>query len=272
MTVAFSAMLGYLFGSEILTINWFQFALFTIAGLLVTCSSNALNEVIEKDSDRLMDRTMNRPLPIGSMSTAEAMIAAGAMGILGVLLLAFEFNLTAGVLAAVSLLTYAFIYTPMKRISSIAVFIGAIPGALPPMIGYVCACAGGEINYFVAITLFSVQFLWQFPHFWSIAWLRYEDYLKAGIMMLPSATGKTRLSAIHSVIYCAGLLVVSVVPYFMHWTGFISTMVVAAYGFYFLWLSLDFYKKCDDASAKKVMFASFGYLPLVQMAFVFGRY
>ncbi|MFN8276058.1 MAG: heme o synthase [Chitinophagales bacterium] len=271
-TVAFSAMMGYLFGAEFSTINWLNFALFTISGLMVTCASNALNEVIEKDTDKLMDRTKIRPLPTGNMSVAEAMIFAGILGVTGVLILAFKFNLTAGVLAAVSLLSYAFIYTPMKRISPIAVFIGAIPGALPPMIGYVCACGSGEIDYFIAITLFSIQFLWQFPHFWSIGWMRFDDYLKAGIMMLPSASGKTRATAIHSVIYCAGLLVVSVVPFFMHWIGMITAVVIAAYGTYFLWLALDFYKKCDDVSAKKVLFASFGYLPVVQVALVLGRY
>jgi protoheme IX farnesyltransferase len=256
MTVAISAALGYLFRADMATIHWPAFALFVVAGLMVTCASNILNEIIEKDTDKLMDRTMGRPLVTGNMSIAEAMISAGIMGVVGVLILSFRFNLTAGVLAAVSLLSYAFIYTPLKKVSPIAVFVGAIPGALPPIIGYVCASGRGEIDYFAAIMLFAIQFLWQFPHFWSIAWVRYDDYRKAGIMMLPSASGKTRLSAIQSVIYCAGLLIVS----------------MGILGIVFLWLSLDHYMKCTDASAKKVLYWSFLYLPVVQLALVIGKF
>ena len=272
MTVAISAALGFLFGADISILSLPSFGLFVAAGLMVTCASNILNEIIEKDTDKLMDRTSGRPLVTGNMSVAEAMITAGIMGVLGVCILSFRFNLTAGVLSAVSLLSYAFIYTPLKKVSPIAVFVGAVPGALPPMIGYICACGQGEINYLVAIMLFAIQFLWQFPHFWSIAWIRYEDYLKAGIMMLPSASGKTRLSAIQSVIYCAGLLIVSLAPYFMNFADFKSAAVIGGAGVVFLYFALDHYKKCSDASAKKVMFMSFLYLPLVQLALVVGKY
>jgi protoheme IX farnesyltransferase len=272
MTVAISAALGYLYGADLSMIYWPSFVLFVVAGLMVTCASNILNEIIEKDTDKLMERTSGRPLPMGTMSIAEAMVTAGIMGVLGVLILSFRFNLTAGVLSAVSLLSYAFIYTPLKKVSPIAVFVGAIPGALPPVIGYVCALGHGEINYFVAVTLFAIQFLWQFPHFWSIAWVRYEDYLKAGIMMLPSPSGKTRLSAIQSVIYCAGLLIVAMAPYFMGWIGFISAAVIGTMGIMFLWFALEHYNKCTDASAKKVMYTSFLFLPVVQLALVLGKY
>ncbi|MCW3124605.1 MAG: cyoE [Bacteroidetes bacterium] len=270
MTVGISAGLGYLFGADLHAINWPAFGLFVLAGLMVTCASNILNEIIEKDSDKLMTRTMNRPLPMGTMTVAEAMLSAGIMGVLGVLILAFKFNLTAGVLAAVSLLSYAFIYTPLKKVSSIAVFVGAIPGALPPMIGYVCANGKGEIDI-IAVTLFAIQFLWQFPHFWSIAWIRYGEYLQAGMNLLPSASGKTRMTAVHSILYCAVLLMVSMIPYFKGWTGMISALVIGLSGIAFLWLSLEHYQKCTDASAKRVMFASFLYLPVVQLALVFGR-
>jgi protoheme IX farnesyltransferase len=272
LTVVVSAVLGYLFGIGFSLFSPVDFLLFFAGGMMVTCASNILNEIIEKDTDRLMSRTMLRPLPTGNMTVAEAMIAAGVMGVGGVLILAFKFNLTAGVLAAVSLLSYAFIYTPLKKISPIAVFVGAIPGALPPMIGYVCACATGEINYFVASFLFAIQFLWQFPHFWSIAWVRYDDYLKAGIMMLPSASGKTRFSAVHTVIYSAVLLIVSMIPYFFNYINFVGGMVVFVFGSGFLWFSLNFYRNCDDASAKKLMFASFIYLPVVQLALVMSRF
>ena len=272
MTVAISAILGYLYGADMATINWPAFGLFTLAGLMVTCASNILNEIIEKDTDKLMDRTMNRPLPTGAMTVAEAMVTAGIMGVLGVLILSFKFNLTAGVLSAVSLLSYAFIYTPLKKVSPIAVFVGAIPGALPPMIGYVCASGKGEIDFFVASTLFAIQFLWQFPHFWSIAWVRYDDYLKAGIMMLPSASGKTRMSAIQSVFYAAGLLTVSMIPYFMGMIGVIAAMIIGVMGIVFLWFAVEHYRRCTDDSAKKVMYTSFLYLPVVQLALVIGRF
>lgn len=271
MTVGISAALGYLFGADLHAIHWAGFGLFFVAGLMVTCASNVLNEIIEKDSDKLMERTMGRPLPMGTMTVAEAMLSAGILGVVGVLILAFQFNLTAGVLAAVSLLSYAFIYTPLKKVSSIAVFVGAIPGALPPMIGYVCASGRGQIDYFVALTLFAIQFMWQFPHFWSIAWIRYDEYLNAGINMMPSASGKTRMTAIHSVVYCAGLLTVSMIPYFMGWIGIVSAGVIAAFGVVFLWLALEHYQKCTDATAKKVLYASFLYLPVVQLALVLGR-
>ena len=272
MTVAISAMLGYLYGADMTTISWPAFGLFTVAGLMVTCASNILNEIIEKDTDKLMERTMGRPLPMGTMTVAEAMVTAGIMGVLGVLILSFKFNLTAGVLSAVSLLSYAFIYTPLKKVSPIAVFVGAIPGALPPMIGYVCASGKGDVNYFVAVSLFAIQFLWQFPHFWSIAWIRFDDYQKVGIMMLPSSSGKTRMTAIQSVFYCAGLLTVSMIPYFMGAIGLISASVIGAMGVVFLWFALEHYNKCTDASAKKVMYTSFLYLPVVQLALVIGKF
>ncbi len=200
--VVFSAVIGYIFGVtgfyNITGIFWLA-----LGGLLVTGASNAINQVIEKDIDKLMSRTQDRPLPGERMTVIEAIVTAGVMGIGGILIITYFFNPTAGVLAAVSLLSYAFVYTPMKRISSIAVFLGAIPGALPPAIGYVCAT--GKID-FVAAVLFGIQFLWQFPHFWAIAWVQYEDYKKAGIMLLPSASGKTRMSAIQNVIYCIALL------------------------------------------------------------------
>src|SRR5262249_18579422 len=144
-----------------------------LGGVLVTGASNAINQVIERDIDKLMQRTKERPLPAERMNMLEAILAAGLMGISGILIITYFFNPVAGVLSAISLLLYAFVYSPLKRVSPVAVFVGAIPGALPPMIGYVCLT--GKID-FVAIVLFSLQFLWQFPHFWAIAWIQYDDY------------------------------------------------------------------------------------------------
>lgn len=239
-----------------------------LGGMLVTGASNAINQVIERDIDKLMTRTQNRPLPTDRMSVTEAIIAAGVMGVTGILLLTWKFNAVAGVLSAISLLSYAFVYTPLKRVSPIAVFVGAIPGALPPMIGYVCAT--GQID-FVAVVLFSIQFVWQFPHFWSIAWLQYEDYLKAGIMLLPSASGKTKMSSIQSVIYCVLLLLVSTIPYFFGMVGLIGNIFIVAVGVVFLWMAWCHYVKCDDKSARILMFGSFLYLPVMQLALVLDK-
>ena len=266
--VVFSAVIGYIFGVtafyNISSLFWLA-----IGGILVTGASNTINQIIERDIDKVMSRTQNRPLPAERMGVMEAILAAGVMGISGILILTWFFNPTAGVLAAISLLSYAFIYTPLKKVSSIAVFVGAIPGALPPMIGYVCAT--GKID-FVAVVLFSIQFIWQFPHFWAIAWVQYNDYQKAGIMLLPSASGKTRMSAVHNVIYCSVLLVVSMLPYFFNWIGLVSNIIIAAVGAMFWWMAWNHYRKCDDASARMLMFGSFIYLPVMQLALVFGKF
>jgi len=235
--VVFSAVIGYLFASP-QNLNVTHLLLLALGGLLVTSASNAINQIIERDIDKLMNRTQNRPLPTERMSVVEAIFAAGTMGISGILILTYFFNPVSGVLAAISLLTYAFIYTPLKRISPIAVFVGAIPGALPPAIGYVCAT--GEID-FVAVVLFSIQFIWQFPHFWSIAWIQFEDYKKAGIMLLPSATGKTRASALQNVIYCAMLLVVSMIPFFFNMISVAGNIFIVVAGTVFFWMAWNHY-------------------------------
>lgn len=271
LTVVLSGLLGYLFGADFTAFNFATFSLFVLSGLLITCSANAFNEVIEKDTDLLMERTKNRPLPTGRMTISEAIITAGIMGVLGLMILWLGFSSLAAILGAISILSYAFIYTPMKKLSPAAVFVGAIPGALPPAIGYVCATYPASFNLMHASLLFFIQFLWQFPHFWAIAWLRYEDYLKAGIMMLPSKSGKTRFSAVNSLVYCAFLLVVSLLPYFLGLVNMAGSSVILFCGVWFLWSATQFYLKCDDASAKKVLLASFAYLPVVQLAMVLGR-
>lgn len=265
--VVFSAVVGFLFASTsfINLVNIFWLA---IGGMLVTAASNTVNQIIERDIDRLMTRTQKRPLVIGTTGVLEAILVAGVFGISGIIILTLKFNAVAGVLSALSLISYAFVYTPLKRISSVAVFVGAIPGALPPMIGYVCVT--GEID-FIAIMLFSIQFLWQFPHFWAIAWVQYEDYKKAGIMLLPSASGKTKYSVMQNVVYCAVLLLVSMMPYFFNLIGLAANVVIAAAGVGFLWTTISQYRKCDDKAARTVMFASFLYLPVVQLALVFGK-
>ena len=264
--VVMSAAFCFVLASK--SVDYSQLIILIVGGFLVTASSNGFNQIIERNLDKLMTRTQNRPLPTERMTMPEAVISAGVMGVSGIIILTYFFNPVAGVLSAVSLLSYAFVYTPLKRITPVAVFVGAIPGALPPMIGYVCAT--GSID-FVALVLFSIQFIWQFPHFWSIAWLQFDDYQKAGIMLLPSPSGKTRASAIQNVVYCTVLLVVSMVPYFFNMVSMTSNLLIVAAGIVFLWMSWNHYVKCEDRSAKVLMFGSFLYLPVMQLAIAFGK-
>lgn len=266
--VVFSAAIGFLMAANG-NYDLSYFVTFCIAGFLVTASSNALNQVIEKDFDLVMSRTMNRPLPQQRMSVMEALLIAGIFGVSGISLFLIYFNALAAIFAALSLLTYAFIYTPLKRFSPIAVFVGAIPGALPPLIGWVSVT--GKIEVF-AVLLFGIQFLWQFPHFWSIAWVSYDDYMKAGYKLLPSAEGRTKYSAMQNILYILALIPISLVPAWLGFTGVISAIIVLVAGFMFLFQSVKLYQQCTVTSAKRLMFSSFFYLPVVQLALFLDRY
>jgi heme o synthase len=255
--VILSSIIGYIFASVDIKFEWLQFILFILGGSFVTFASNAINQVIEKESDKLMTRTQNRPLPLGNLSQIEAILFIGFTSILGIGLLAFTCNLLTGVLAALSLLIYGFVYTPLKKISSIAVFVGAIPGAFPPLLGYV-AVKNQIDNY--AIWLFLVQFFWQFPHFWSIAWLSFDDYLKANIMLLPSQSGKSKQSAWITLIYTLVLIPVSLYPLYLGYQFTFGSGLLLIASIVFSYLAYDLYKTLSDSSAKKLMFGSFIFL------------
>lgn len=257
--VVFSAGIGYLFAGGSMD----HFSIFLLAGFLITAASNTLNQIIEQDTDKLMNRTADRPLAAGRMQTGEAIIAAGIMAVVGVGLMWYIFNPIAALLGALSLLSYAFIYTPVKKLSPIAVFVGAFPGAIPPVIGW--AAATGTIGN-EALILFAIQFVWQFPHFWSIAWVAFDDYANAGFYLLPSASGRSKASAFHIVMYTVLLIPVSMLPFMMQITGSVSAMIVLISGILFLLQAATLYKKCDAKSAKAMMFGSFLYLPLVLIA------
>lgn len=265
--VVFSAGMGYLLAAPA-AIDWPGLLLIGLAGFFVTGSANALNEIIEKDYDKLMKRTANRPLPTNRMSTVEALLMAGLMGVAGIFLLATQFNYLAALIGALSLLSYAFIYTPLKRISNIAVFVGAIPGALPPMIGWVAMTGSITLEAFI---LFSIQFLWQFPHFWAIAWVAHDDYTRAGFRLLPSEGGKTRQSAFYNIVYILFLIPVSLLPFILGFSGWISAIVIAVVGLVFLLQAYKLYTDCDNKAAKQLMFGSFVYLPVVFLALVFDK-
>lgn len=256
--VVFSSIIGFLLLAP--SIHLMDLFILSIGGFLVTGASNALNQIFEKDVDVLMDRTKVRPIPTGRMSIVEAMLWAGIAAVSGLVLLTVTFGEVVGVLAAISLISYAFIYTPLKRVHPIAVFVGAIPGALPPMIGAVAA-SNGEIGN-VAIYLFLIQFIWQFPHFWAIAWVSFEDYKKADIMLLPSKEGKGHNSAINILIYTATLFPLSIVIFMLGYINIVALVVLLFAAVVFIIPAIQLYKNNTDQNARKVMFASFFYLPV----------
>lgn len=262
--VVFSAGIGYVFAGG----DMHYFGLFLLAGFLITAASNALNQIIEVETDKLMGRTANRPLPAGRMQSTEAIISAGAMGISGIVLMWLLFNPISALLGALSLLSYAFIYTPVKRISPLAVFVGAFPGAVPPLIGW--AAATGSLGE-MAIILFVIQFMWQFPHFWAIAWVAFDDYKRAGFQLLPSVSGQSKASAFHVLMYTIFLIPISLIPFLSGFTGSVSAIIIALTGLGFLFQAIQLYKQCDVKSAKKLMFGSFLYLPIVLIALFFDR-
>ncbi len=265
--VVLSAVITYATAAFNQGIVWFDMFILIIGGTLVTGSSNGINQIIEKNYDKLMVRTANRPVATNRMSVTEAVIASSLMGVVGVLLMGYYLNTLSGGIAALSLLLYAFIYTPMKRISPISVFIGAFPGALPVLIGY--TAFSGTLNY-EALILFGVQFFWQFPHFWSIAWILDDDYKRAGFKMLPTYA-KDKKSALITLAFTICLLPIGLMPMFEGYTGLTSGIVAIAGGLMLSYFSFRLYKTCDNKDAKRLMFASFLYLPLVQFAYLFDK-
>ncbi len=267
MMVVFSAISGYIvsaFGGldlrNLITLG--------LGGLLITGSANALNEVIEKDFDKLMNRTSNRPIAAGRMSVSEALLFAGIMGIIGGLLLA-SFNPLTGLLGLMSLVTYAFIYTPMKRFSSASVWVGALPGALPILIGGVAA--NGYISGIV-LSLFFLQFIWQFPHFWAIAWVADDDYKNAGFKLLPSANGERgKFVGLQCLLYNIVLLFMGILPFIVGQIHLVTMLSLSIVGAFFLYKSWLLYKHCDMKSARNLMFASFIYLPTVFLLFLIEK-
>ncbi len=258
LLVIFSAVVAYMIAAQS-AINWIAIVVLSLGGFLITAAANTLNQVLERDYDKLMNRTANRPLAAGRMSVSEAVLTAGFLSLAGISLLAL-FNPWTALLGTISLISYAFVYTPMKRVSPIAVFIGAIPGALPTAIGVVAI--EGTISS-LAIALFAIQFFWQFPHFWAIAWVGHEDYSKAGFQLLPSKTGeKDKNVGLQSFIYALLLLVVSWSPYVLGVTGIVSAIILTILGLIYAFYAWKLYKLCTKEAALRLMFCSFFYLPI----------
>lgn len=256
--VLFSAVFGYLIVADV--VIWSELLALCLGGFLVTGSSNGINQIIEKDLDKLMTRTQNRPIPNGRLTSVEAIWVTAIMGVAGIAILWFALNPLSGLLGALALLIYTALYTPMKRITPWAVFVGAIPGAIPPMLGAVAAT--GEFGLEPGI-LFAIQFMWQFPHFWAIAWKIDEDYSKAGFRLLPSAGGKNKSSAFQILVYTLFLIPTSLLPNLFHMAGWIYMIAALILGTWFLLLAIKLYQSCTDKAASKLMFASFFYLPIL---------
>lgn len=267
--VVLSAAIGFVIGSQ--EVNWAKMLLLILGGFLVTGASNGFNQIIERNLDKLMERTQNRPLPRERMTINESFLLASVMAACGIALLWIFMNPLSGVLGTLALILYSVVYTPLKQVTPFAVFVGAFPGAIPPMLGHVASTSGfGEIA-FQAWLLFAVQFVWQFPHFWAIAWVLDDDYKKAGFRMLPSLGGRDKSSAFQILVYTLFLLPISLLPILFHMSGFISALIITLAGAFFVYQAYLLYRECTVDAARKLMFGSFVYLPVVQLAVMIGK-
>lgn len=257
ITVVFSAMMGYVITAPF--ISWSVFSLLLLGGLCITLASNALNQVIERDYDALMERTKNRPLPTGRMTVSFAVLVAGILSIVGLISLSFLGPIVV-FLGACALLSYAFIYTPLKRSSSLAVFVGTIPGALPILIG---AVVGEGYLSTTAWVLFAIQVLWQIPHFWAIGWLGFEEYKKAGYRFIPeNGNGDQDPGIALQSVITALFLSVLVYPLFkLGYFSSVATVVSCIMGLGYAYFAYNLYVEQDRISARNLMFYSFLYLP-----------
>ena len=261
-TVVFTCVICYQLAPNINGFDWFSILLLTFAGLCVTGSANAINQSVEKDTDAQMKRTRNRPVAAGRLTQKQAYTFAFITGVLGVGLM-FYFNIASALLSAFSLFLYAFIYTPLKKVNSIAVLVGAFPGAIPCLIGWVAATnefsAGGWI-------LLLIQFLWQFPHFWAIAWVSHADYSSVGFKLLPSKEGPNRFTALQSIMYAVLMIPIGFLPRYFHVTGDWSIWVVLVANIFMVVQCVRLYQDMGVPAARRVMFSSYIYLPIVYLS------
>lgn len=267
LLVVFSAGTGYLFGATG-PLLWSHLGLLLLSGFLITGSANGINQIIEKDLDKLMSRTANRPVATDRLSVLEAIVFTSIIGIAGVSILSIYLNSIAALLGLFSLVSYAFVYTPMKRTTSFAVLAGAFPGAMPPIIGYVAITGNIDV---ACVALFMIQFVWQFPHFWSIAWILDDDYKKAGFQLLPIDGLKDRQSGF--VVFLAALLLIpfSIFPIGFGVISMLPGLGILIGSLVFLFLAYKVYSDCNTQAAKRLMLGSVIYLPIIQILLVIGR-
>ncbi|HSP41077.1 MAG TPA: heme o synthase [Gillisia sp.] len=269
ISVVFSSVAGYFLGAEV--INFVTVFLLAIGGYFMVGASNAYNQIVEKDLDALMDRTMNRPVPSGRMSVNTAFIVASTFTILGLVVL-YIINPKTAMFGAISIFLYVSVYTPLKTKTPLSVFVGAFPGAIPFMLGWVAATNEFSIE---PGTLFMIQFFWQFPHFWAIGWWLFDDYKKGGFFMLP--TGKRdKGTALQIILYTIWTILVSLIPVLgvtgkLYLTP-VSGVIILILGFGMLYYAWQLYKKRDGKSAKQLMFASVSYITLLQIIYVLDKF
>ena len=269
--VVFSTVVSFLIAPNELYYNRSKIIsvlLLFIGGMLITGSANAINQVLEKNTDALMKRTSKRPVASGRMSVNEATVFLIIAGISGVFILWYYFNFQSAMVGLFSLFLYGFIYTPLKKVNSVAVLVGAIPGALPCLIGWVAATNSFSLGGWI---LFAIQFLWQFPHFWAIAWLAHQDYTTAGFKLLPGDKGPTKFTAMQTVIYSAMMIPVGLLPYFTGMAGVTSMWILLACNLWMVYKSGVLFIKMDLKSARWVMFSSYFYLMIVLLALFANR-
>lgn len=269
VSVVFSSIAGYLLGVQ--TVDFAILILLAFGGYFMVGASNAFNQIIEKDLDALMNRTKNRPIPAGRMSVNTAFVIATVFTLLGIIIL-YTINPRTAMYGAISIFLYTCAYTPLKTKTPLAVFVGAIPGAIPFMLGWVAARNDFGIE---PGTLFAIQFLWQFPHFWAIGWFLFEDYKKAGFFMLP--TGKQdKGTAVQIIMYTVWTLLVSIIPV-LGFTGdlklsIVGAIVVFGLGMFMLYYALELFKKRTEKYARQLMLASVSYITLLQIVYVIDKF
>ena len=272
VSVLFSSIAGYLLGfDDQHPFSWTILVMLTIGGYCMVGASNAFNQVIEKDLDALMDRTKNRPVPAGKMSPNTALFIAVALTVAGLVLL-YMINPKTAMFGAISIFLYTSVYTPLKKITPLSVFVGAFPGAIPFMLGWVAATSDFGIE---AGTLFLIQFFWQFPHFWAIGWFLYDDYSKAGFFMLPSGKKDTS-TALQTILYTVWLIVASLLPA-LGYTGklyisFYAAIVVLILGLWMLAYAIQLYKVRTPKAARTLMLVSVFYISLLQIVYITDKF
>lgn len=260
--VVFSAVISYLLAPDVVAYDWSRIILLFLGGMLVTGSANAVNQIVERDTDAMMKRTAKRPVAAGRMTTTEAWAFAVIALVVGLYILA-DFSMLAAGLALFSWFIYAYMYTPLKKVSAVSVIVGAVPGALPCLIGW---AAGQDALTIGGWVLFAIQFFWQFPHFWAIAWIAHKDYSNAGFKLMPSTEGPSRYSAIQSIIYALVLIPIGTLPYLTGMSGIVSFWVLLAANLYMLLQCIRLYRDMEAKAARSVMFTSYIYLPVVLLA------
>ena len=265
--VAFSCAFGYGLATRG-WVNWETLLMLTFGGFLLSGASVGLNQVLERDLDKLMTRTMNRPLPTGRLTVQEALAFIFLCFVASIIILWMYTNPLTVFFSVISMILYCFVYTPLKRVGPIAVFVGAIPGAFPPLLGWMAAT--GSVSH-EAMIIFGIQFIWQFPHFWAIAWVSDDDYKKAGFKLLPSGGGKDLNTAVQIMIYTMFLIPLGLLPAKFGITGLDSAIVATVCGVAFFAQTFSLMKTGSRQSALRIMFGSFLYLPIVQIAFLLDK-